>query len=258
MNPMLPPTTAKNYGYTLKTFFDLCPLPLNKIKVDNLVNFKEFLIGKGYKLSSVNTKLMTIKSLLSFAHKVGYIIFNVGAVVRAVKDRNSANDKILSKKEILSIMEVCSNKRDKLLIKLLVNTGLRISELVSLKWTDLNNGKLTVFGKGSKTRIVKLSHGLEVELMSLKNKSDYIFSTRSNRPLHRCNVDKLVKSLCSKANIDKKISCHWFRHSTASHALNNGASLNQVKELLGHDSLNTTARYLHTLDGTTATDFVNF
>ena len=252
-------TTIKTYGYTLKAFFDLFPIPLNQIKVDTLVAFKEYLINKDYALATINNKLMAIKSLLTFAHKIGYLIFNCGAVVRSIKSKDIINNKVLMEDEIKALIDNCYNSRDSLLVRLLANTGLRISEAINLKWTDINNGKITVFGKGNKTRIISLSESLESALWSLySSQNTYIFSTQSGNKLHRNNVHKTLKKVAKKAGLSDKISCHWLRHSTASHALNNGASLNQVKELLGHDSLNTTARYLHTLDGTTATDFVNF
>lgn len=251
-------TTVKNYTFAINQFLNHFPLTLNQIRVEHIGQWKMMLTENGYKVSSIKTKLMAIKSLLSYAHKIGYIIFNVGAVVKAGKPRFGANDKILTKKEIQGLMNATKSKRDYLFIKLLANTGLRISEAVNLRWTDLNNGKLTIYGKGSKTRIISINQSLESEIRTLKGKSDYIFCSRTLKPLHRCDMDKLIKRLAKKANIDKKVSCHWLRHSTASHALNNGASLTQVQTLLGHDSLNTTARYLHTLDGTTATDYIDF
>lgn len=234
-------------------------MTLSQIKVDTLVAFKEYLIKKDYALATINNKLMAIKSLLTFAHKIGYLIFNCGTVVRCLKSQDNLNNKILMENEIKALIDNCFNHRDSLLIRLLANTGLRISEAVNLKWIDLNNGKLTVFGKGNKTRIISLSQSLESALMAIYSPSNtYIFSTQSGNKLHRNNVHKTLKKVAKKAGVTDKVSCHWLRHSTASHALNNGASLTQVQTLLGHDSLNTTARYLHTLDGTTATDFINF
>lgn len=251
-------TTVQGYTTSVSQFLTDFPLSLNEIRVEHLGQWKMMLTEKGYKVSTVKTKVMALKSLLSYAHKIGYLLFNVGAVIKTGKPRLGTNDKILTTAEIKALMEATKSKRDYLFIKLLANTGLRISEIVNLKWTDLNNGKLTIYGKGSKTRIISINQPLESEIRTLKGKSEYIFCSSSLKPLNRKNMDKLIKRLAKKANLEKKVSCHWLRHSTASHALNNGASLHQVQTLLGHDSLNTTARYLHTLDGTTATDFVDF
>ena len=252
-------STQRTYSNSLKQFFKLFPLPLNQIKVDHCFNFKQWLLDHNYALATVNNKLVAIKSLLTFSHKIGYIVFNVGAIVRTVKERNSINDKILSTDKISLLINNAGNARNALFIKLIANTGLRISEAVNVKWDDINNGKLTVFGKGSKTRIINLSPSLESALYQLKALgNEYLFTSNRGSKMTSTNAHIMLKKVAKKAGLSDKISCHWLRHSTASHALNNGASLNQVKELLGHDSLNTTARYLHTLDGSTATDFVNF
>lgn len=252
-------TTQKTYNYSLRQFFEFCPLPLTEIKLDNLIQFKEYLKGLNYAIASINNKLMAIKSLLSYAHKIGYILFNVGAVVKTMKNREGINGKILKTEEIKSLICNAKNTRDALLIKLLANTGLRISELINLRWSDINNGIITVFGKGNKTRFVPIRPELEEELSQLKSKyTDLIFYSNRFTPLKRENVHTMLKQTSKRANLGEKVSCHWLRHSTASHALNNGATLNQVQELLGHGSINTTARYLHTINGSHALDFVSF
>ena len=252
-------TTIKTYGYSLKQFFKFAQSPLNEIRLDILIKFKQHLLRLNYAVATVNNKLMAIKSLLSFAHKIGYIMFNVGLVVKSMKNREDINNKILMNEEIKALIDRAKKPRDAILIKLLANTGLRISELINLQWNDIKLGKITVFGKGSKTRFISIKEELLTELLTLKRPySEYIFSTNRGSKLARQNVHTMLKQVAKQALITDKISCHWLRHSTASHALNNGASLQQVQQLLGHDSINTTARYLHTLNGTTATDFINF
>jgi len=252
-------TTIKTYGYSLKQFFNFAQCQLNEVKLETLVSFKQYLMTLNYAVASVNNKLMAIKSLLSFAHKIGYLTFNVGIVVKSVKNHENINDKILMTEEIKALINNAKNPRDALLIKLLANTGLRISEAINLKWSDIKLNKIAVFGKGGKTRYISIKDELLNELLTLKNRfCDYVFHSNRLTPLRRENVHTMLKEVAKKANLTDRVSAHWLRHSTASHALSNGASLHQVKELLGHDSINTTARYLHTLNGTTATDFINF
>lgn len=252
-------TTIKTYGYSLKQFFDFAQCPLNEVRLDTLIQFKQYLMTFNYAVATVNNKLMAIKSLLSFAYKIGYLTFNVGTVVKSLKNHDNITEKILMSEEIKSLISHAKNTRDALLIKLLANTGLRISEAINLKWTDIRLNKICVFGKGGKTRYISIKEELLNELLTLKNRfCDYVFHSNRLTPLRRENVHIMLKDVAKKANISDKVSAHWLRHSTASHALSNGASLHQVKELLGHDSINTTARYLHTLNGTTATDFIDF
>lgn len=252
-------TTIKTYGYSLKQFFDFAQCQLNEVKLETLVSFKQYLMTLNYAVASVNNKLMAIKSLLSFAYKIGYLPFNVGIVVKSIKNHENINDKILMTGEIKALINNAKNFRDALLIKLLANTGLRISEAINLKWSDIKLNKIAVFGKGGKTRYISIKDELLNELLTLKNRfCDYVFHSNRLTPLRRENVHTMLKEVAKKANLTDRVSAHWLRHSTASHALSNGASLHQVKELLGHDSINTTARYLHTLNGTTATDFIDF
>jgi len=252
-------TTIRTYSYSLKQFFNFAQCQLSDVRLDNLIQFKQHLMTLNYAVASINNKLMAIKSLLSFAHKIGYLQFNVGTVVKSLKHHENITDKILMNDEIKSLIANAKNRRDALLIKLLANTGLRISEAINLRWNDIKLNKLCVFGKGGKTRYISIKEDLLNDLMTLKNKfCDYVFHSNRLTPLKRENVHTMLKTVAKKANLTDRVSAHWLRHSTASHALNNGASLHQVKELLGHGSINTTARYLHTLNGTTASDFIDF
>lgn len=251
-------TTQQTYKTSLKQFHSVSFKSLKEINLNDLISFKDFLLSKNYAIATVNNKLMAIKSLLSFCHKVGYTIFNVGTVVKSLKNHESITEKILTKDDIKALFTAAKTNRNVLIIKALANTGLRISELVNLKWSDINLGKLTIFGKGGKTRFIKVKPDFMKELYTLNRGSEFIFSNAKGCPLTRQAVHSMLKKVSLKANLSSKISCHWLRHSTASHALNNGASLHQVQELLGHGSINTTARYLHTIDGTTAVDFIDF
>lgn len=252
-------TTIKTYNYSLKQFFNFAQCFLNEIKLDTLIQFKNYLLTKDYAIATVNNKLMAIKSLLTFAHKIGYLKVNVGTVVKTVKNHENINDKILMTEEIKALIDNAKNARDRLLIKLLANTGLRVTEAINLKWNDIKLNKICVFGKGGKTRYIAIKNELLNELLTLKNEfCAYIFYSNKLTQLKRENIHTMLKAIAKRANLSDKVSAHWFRHSTASHALNNGASLKQVQELLGHGSINTTARYLHTIDGTTAVDFINF
>ena len=251
-------STVKTYQRNLKQFFNYCELSLSSIKLEDLIDYKQFLIDSDLKANTVNNKLMTIKSLLSFSHKIGYLRFNVGLVVKGLRDKETINQKILREDEIRKLIDTCKKDREKLLIRLMVNCGLRISEVINLKWEDLNNEKLTVFGKGNRTRFIKVRQELIEKLKTLRTDSEYIFSSNKGTPLRRENVHSKLKEILRRGGLNESISCHWFRHSFASHSLNNGATIKQVQEVLGHQNLNTTSRYLHTLNGDSGTDFVNF
>ena len=147
--------------------------------------------------------------------------------------------------------------RNKAMLELLYATGLRVSELISLKFNDidLTNDFVRVIGKGSKERIVPMSD-LAVKWLSiylnqyrpiiLKNKdSEYLFISNALKPISRQGFFKIIKQEVRRAGINKDVSPHVLRHSFATHLLNHGADLRVIQELLGHSDISTTQIYTH-------------
>lgn len=149
--------------------------------------------------------------------------------------------------------------RNKAILETLYGSGLRVSELVNLKLSDLffEEGFVRVFGKGDKQRLVPIS-GVMEKLLSLyineirchqsikKGFENYIFINRRGAPLSRAMVFTIIKKLAVEVGLKKSISPHTFRHSFASHLLENGADLRSIQMMLGHVSITTTEVYLHT------------
>lgn len=147
--------------------------------------------------------------------------------------------------------------RNKAMLELLYATGLRISELVNLKLTDLDahNCFVRVFGKGKKERIVPITdlalkylviYVTEYRNIILKNKvSDYLFISNSLTNISRQGFFKIIKKECKRAGIEKNVSPHVLRHSFATHLLRHGANLRIIQELLGHEDISTTQIYAH-------------
>ena len=146
--------------------------------------------------------------------------------------------------------------RDKTMLEIMYSCGLRVSELISLKKKDINikNSFIRIIGKGNKERIIPIGEiALEYlnkyfELLSYNSKinnSKNVFINKNGLPLTRQYFFKIIKYYSIKANINKNISPHTLRHSFATHLLENGAPLIAVKNLLGHESINTTQIYTH-------------
>ena len=148
--------------------------------------------------------------------------------------------------------------RDRAILETLYACGLRVSELVNSKWSDLMEdlGILKVIGKGNKERLVPIGeqalHQLILYRDSYRNKlpvvkgyEDFIFLNKFGKKLSRISVFNLVKEYVSKAGIHKKVSPHTFRHSFATHLVEGGANLRLVQEMLGHESITTTEIYTH-------------
>lgn len=148
-------------------------------------------------------------------------------------------------------------RRNRAIMETLYSCGLRVSELVSLKLSDLfpEEGFIRVFGKGSKQRLVPVSPEWRRQTeMYLDDRAgitpdtksaDILFLNRRGGKLSRVMVFNIIKSSVEAAGIDKNVSPHTFRHSFATHLLQGGASIRQVQELLGHESITTTEIYTH-------------
>jgi len=146
--------------------------------------------------------------------------------------------------------------RNKAIIETLYGCGLRVSELVNLRITDIHSGEgfVTVTGKGNKQRLVPISNKALKEIENYKPvrnslpvifDENIIFLNRRGRRLSRAMIFTIIKNLAAKAGIQKTISPHTFRHSFATHLIEGGADLRAVQEMLGHESILTTEIYTH-------------
>lgn len=149
-------------------------------------------------------------------------------------------------------------ERNKAIIETLYGCGLRVSELINLKTSDLyfEEDFILVTGKGDKQRFVPIGettkkiintykNQIRVHLNIQKGHEDTLFLNRRGKKLTRAMIFTIVKKLSEKVGIQKKISPHTFRHSFATHLLENGANLRAIQQMLGHESITTTEIYVH-------------
>lgn len=167
---------------------------------------------------------------------------------------------VLSVEEVRAILKAAPNERDRAILEVLYGCGLRVSEVCSLKISEvyLKDMFVKVMGKGGKERLVPMAPSTASAIMdylSVRPESDagcedVLFLNRFGRALSRIAVFKMVKSVALVAGVDKNLSPHTFRHSFATHLVENGADLRVVQEMLGHESILTTEIYTH-VDSTT-------
>lgn len=154
----LSPQTIERYRRTSRRFLEFVNKPLHSVTLADLQGWQMTL--SDLSPSSQRTALATIKSLLSFGHKIGVLSENVGLQMRKPKAKDCLHQRILSEQEVQSMIaqELCL--RNRVILLLLYASGLRVSELCQLTWKDLkprgDSGQVTVLGKGSKTRTVRL------------------------------------------------------------------------------------------------------
>lgn len=202
--------------------------------------------------NTIKTYASIIKSLISFCHELGIMKYNVAKPVKTPKPKDCLTERIMSEQEITLLIHGENNTRNKLILKMLYYCGLRATELAGLTWGDLSdrtgNGQATIYGKGSKTRVVIIPTALWRELEQLRGdagKADPVFRSRQgNGFMTRATVWNVVKSAAKRIGLDNP-SPHWLRHGHASHSLDRGAPIHLVSQSLGHASVATTSRYLH-------------
>lgn len=210
---------------------------------------------------TVARHISAIKQFYSFLRREKIIEANPAELVEAPKWQRGL-PKVLTQEEINCLFDVAyldqSVKGIRLcvMLEILYASGLRVSELITLKKSCINNYNqypvLLIKGKGDKERLVPLHEKayqqIKAYLPYVPKTTEYLFVARGNKPMTRMRVFQLIKALAIKAEIDPaKISPHIIRHAFATHMLKNGADLMLLKEILGHAHLSTSEIYLHVM-----------
>jgi len=157
---------------------------------------------------------------------------------------------VLSKQEIEKMVFVTANLKHKLVISLLYSAGLRLSELINLRWSDVDLIRNLIFikaGKGNKDRISLLSKKVKKLLCDYRHvfsEGKYIFSGRTSKYSSK-TVQEIIKLASQKAKINRRVTPHTLRHSFATHLLEQGIDIRTIQQLLGHQSVRTTQIYTH-------------
>ncbi|MFH0930803.1 MAG: tyrosine recombinase XerC [Candidatus Zixiibacteriota bacterium] len=263
------PHTVLAYKKDLNSFLDFLQSEL-KVKItpdfihrNNIKNFLIHLSQESFDPSSIERKLSTLRSFFNFLQKKLKIKSNPTLSLKGPK-RKRRLPLILSQAQMENILEPhlyeekVAGWRDRAIIELLYNTGIRLSEISSLSREDIDfqTGEIRVLGKGNKERIVPLGENASKTIVeyldskdkvsSLKNKeTDYLFVNKYGERLSRRGIARIVKKYGAEVTEDQKTRPHILRHSFATHLLDEGANLLAVKEMLGHESLSTTQIYTH-------------
>ncbi len=248
----------------LKQFLQLTNQQITPLRVSivELQNFIEWINELGMSAFSQARIISGLKSFYKFLVYEGELEDDPTLLLEAPKLGRKLPD-TLSVEEIDKILEAIDHSkpegmRNRAMLETLYSSGLRVSELIGLKLSNVHFdvGFLRIFGKGSKERLVPIGREalkfiniyreeVRVHLDIKPGFENILFLNRNGRQLSRQMVFMVIKDLVAKSGIQKTISPHTFRHSFATHLIEGGADLRAVQEMLGHESITTTEIYTH-------------
>ncbi|MFC5045666.1 site-specific tyrosine recombinase [Aquimarina hainanensis] len=267
------------HSYSLDIKKLLIFLENRKLQVSPITIEKEILQQFIYEIAKIlneRSQSRVISGLKSFFN---YLVFeeyretNPMELIEAPKIGRKLPD-TLSVEEIDMLinaidLSIAEGERNRAIIETLYGCGLRVSELTNLKLSNLffEEGYISVIGKGNKQRFIPIGETTQKFITIYKNESrvhlpiqkgheDILFLNRRGRQLTRAMIFTIVKRLAEKTSLQKSISPHTFRHSFATHLLENGADLRAIQLMLGHESITTTEIYMH-MDRTHLTEIIN-
>lgn len=235
---------------------------ISEINEQIIRGFIVSLIKSGLSNRTVNRKISSLRSFYKYRLQQKKDLHSPMQNVKSLKVPKEVQTPF-SEEEINSLLdnnemfpETFEGKRDHLMVMLLYTLGIRKSELLGLKWVDVDFGQkiIKVFGKRNKERLIPLLDEVALELDDFKKITSQYFTSISSKifidknanELSQSIVYKLVNMYLSKVSTKHKKSPHILRHTFASHLLNSGAEISAIKELLGHESLASTQVYTHT------------
>lgn len=248
------PHSVRNFEKTALGFLKALQVGLREATVED-VRDALVQITDGKSDATTRQYVLRVKSLLSYAHKLGYTHFNAGVTIKVRPDQSRAQlaQRIMPEVDVkLLIRAAGRSRRDRVLVETLYAGGLRVSEVVALKWSDVierdKGVQLCVTGKGGRVRQVLLPEIVSRSMLELRadaGANDSVFPARHGGPLTERAVYGMIKRAAERAGISVAVSPHWLRHAHGSHALDRGATLAEVQSTLGHANVATTSTYLH-------------
>lgn len=250
--------TLEAYRRDIESFLDYLKqyniLHWKDLEQGHLIGFLSSMKHSSYAVSSISRTLIAIKVFFRFLKRENIVSNNITLLLEAPKVWQLIPD-VLSINEIERMLDqpdLSQQKgvRDRAILEVLYGCGLRVSELCGLKISDVDDIYLRVNGKGGKERVVPIGKAAIKAIDAYLNYRDgstneALFLGRGGRSIDRATVWRIVKECAKQAGISKVIFPHTFRHTFATHLLDNGADLRIIQEMLGHSSITSTDRYTH-------------
>ena len=249
--------THTSYISDLYYFYLFVKKDLRKVNDKDIRSYLEELNKQNEKPTSIRRKISTLKSFYKYLYKNNYIDKKDYPLNKTVYPKVEKRlPKFIYYNDLLEILDESTRDkdgiRDRLIIEMLYATGVRVSELVNIKYNDIdfNNRRIRVCGKGNKERIVYYGEYAEDVLKEymnthIKNDNGYVFINSKGGQLTSRGVRYIIDNIMNRLSVKVHVTPHVLRHTFATDMLNNGCDIKVVQELLGHASLQTTEVYTH-------------
>ena len=250
------PNTVASYCHDVEGFMEYFGGRPSEVEPSDIVEYLGQKASDGLSKRSSARLLSSLRSFFAWSVEEGDIKDNPCDRVEAPK-LGKYLPSVLSVEEVSAIIDSAApGSRDRAILEVLYGCGLRVSEVCGLRLSKVffDEGFVSIIGKGNKQRLVPLGEmaadAIKAYLPSRTAPAaaayeDYVFLNRFGKPLSRVSVFNMVKEKAMAAGVNKEISPHTFRHSFATHLIENGADLRIVQEMLGHESILTTEIYTH-------------
>lgn len=239
----LSPKTIKNYTYFLSKFSASVGKPLVDVVKEDITAYLRGLQNRGVKKNSIATVQTCIISLYQWTRDNEKVQGNPIKGLQRIKP-DARLPIYFTTDQVKLLFDTAIDERDNLICKILYSTGVRVSELVSIKKGDIDfkSGHIKIFGKGSKERMVSIRSPFVLDQLY-----KYTIAMQDTQPvfeLSTATVERTMRELREKCGL-KKLTPHKLRHSYATHLKQDGGSIVDIQKLLGHANLNTTQIYAH-------------
>jgi integrase/recombinase XerD len=256
--------TRSAYERDIAQFRKSVSKPLRSLSLGDLQGYADTLEASALSASSRHRKLTAVRSLLRFAHAVGYTSFDVGRPLRLPKFQDRLSERILSESDVQRMIGLEEHLRNRSILIALYGLGCRVTELCRLSVRDCHGrddgtGNITLYGKGSKTNVVFAPAPIWSIIEPLivgRGQEDAVFRSRHGKRLRRETVTRIVAAAAKRARIEKAVSAHWMRHAHASHAIDRGSPISLVTAQLSHSSCAVTSRYVHARVGDSSSRYL--
>ena len=248
------PESMKTYNFYLTDFFEHINRPFEQVTTNDIrIYLYETQKRTGVSNRTLDGKRLVINTFMDWCWKEGYIPNNPCASIKPIKFEEKPREP-LSNMELEIVRDACENYRDKAMIELFYSTGCRLSEMVNLNISviDFASKEVHLFGKGSKHRTSYLNAKAEYMLKKYfelerpkESISDSVFVIfrKPYNGMHKGAIYARVKAIQKRSGIERSLFPHLLRHTMATDALNRGMNVAEVKEILGHEKLDTTMIY---------------